>query len=173
HLTVADAVGEVDDQANEKPAEDDLLGEPGQGEDEIERSNDSEDRHEGNEGRAEWPLHLRSAAAEDPDAGADNRESEQRAHVGELAEPAYRKQRGQDGGDKSHRDIREPGGAEFRVDVAGPLPQKTVAGHGEEDARLTKEHDQHCGAESADGAEFDQQGAPAMAGDIDAGGDWR
>ena len=49
HLAVADAVSEINDKADQKPAEHNLLGKPRKRVDKIERCDDPEDRNDGNE----------------------------------------------------------------------------------------------------------------------------
>ena len=103
HLAIADAVTEINGEADQKLDEHNLLGKPRKRIDKIERRDDPEDRNDGNEERAEPQLHLRSAAPQNPDTGADDREGEQGPHIGELAEAAHRKQRGQAGRDNTAR----------------------------------------------------------------------
>src|SRR6185312_15145324 len=67
HLAIADAVCEINDKADQEPAEHNLLGEPRKRVDKIERRDNPEDRNDGNEGRAERSLHFRSATPQNPD----------------------------------------------------------------------------------------------------------
>src|SRR5690348_5495434 len=170
-VAVAASVGEVDDQADDQPAQENFPRQQVQRNHHEQRNEHAHDGHEWNPWRAEGTLEVGLLFAEDPDAGADDGEGEKRADAGEFAERGD----GQSGGQERDDDANEHGGnvrrAEARMNFAGPFAEQAVVGHGEEDARLAKEHDEHGGAESADGADFYEVAAPANAGDVNAESD--
>jgi hypothetical protein len=49
------------------------------------------------------------------------------------------------------------------MNPARPFWQQAIVGHRIEDARLSQEHDQHGGGESGEGAQYDDDAAPAHA----------
>ncbi len=58
HLTVFDAVGEVDHQTERQPAKDDDLGQGREAPDQIQRADDTEDRDERDQRGFEGPVQV-------------------------------------------------------------------------------------------------------------------
>ena len=58
------------------------------------------------------------------------------------------------------------------MNLRRPFGQQAVPGHGEEDARLAQQHDQHHGCQAEDRADLHQQRAPAHARCVNAQRHW-
>ena len=88
HLAVLDRVAEVDHEANQHPdnhrcpcGKDRQLGH------QVNRRDNAQDRHEGNQRRLEGPMQLGVTDAQNPDTGADDSEGQQSANVHQLRQP--------------------------------------------------------------------------------------
>src|SRR5271155_4826683 len=86
HFTVLDAVSEIDPQADDQPDHQHFPGEQRQLAHQIEGATDAEDGNQRNQRRAERTLQVGVTPAQNPDAGTNNGEGEQRSHVDQSCE---------------------------------------------------------------------------------------
>ena len=172
-LALADAVGEVDDQADGHPGEESdpcLIGQVGH---QIDAGQDAQDGYEGHEWGPERPGKVGSRVAQDKDAAADDGKSEQRANAHQLRDDSHREQGRCDADGKTGGDRGDMGGAELRVDPGRSRRQQSVLGHREEDTGLAHKLDQHDRHQADDGCDLDQGRQPEETHGVDGHGHGR
>ena len=91
-------------------------------------------------------MTIRFLVSQDDDADAHQHESEQCSDVRQVNHLIDAHHRREPADDHTGHDGRHVRGLESRMDLGKDRWQQTIAGHGKEDARLTKlEHQQHGG----------------------------
>ena len=89
-----DAIGEVDEKADEEPADHLQPGDSWKAEHLCKATEDAEKGDPGDKGDFEGAVVFSMSVAENPDAETDNRKNEQRHHGDELAEHFNREKSG-------------------------------------------------------------------------------
>src|ERR1700682_3306341 len=142
-LRVRSTVEEIDEQADDHPDDESLPRRPRKAPHHVAADEDSENRNDRYERRANWGSQVGRLVAQHDNSRADDHEREQRSDRHELAEQSD----GEQSGDDSRNDTREDRGhvrrLEARMNLSEHRREQAVARHREEDSRLAHEHHEH------------------------------
>ncbi len=103
---------------------------------------------------------MRITETKDGDADADEREGEERANVREVDHLLDVGERSEGSDDQAGDDGGDVRRAEARVNARKNRGKESVAGHGEEDARLAHLENEEDGGVCDNGTEGDDTGGP-------------
>src|ERR1051326_908518 len=159
---MANAVREVDDQADRHPDNESHLRIEWQAVNHVATDEHTQNRYEWDQRGPEGPRNVRTLIAEHHYAEANDHESEQSTNGHELTQ----QRDGEEAGNSSGHDASDDGGdvwrLKSRMDLAEDRRQQSIARHREKDARLAHEHYEDHRGESRDCTDVDEKPKPAQ-----------
>ena len=157
---MADAVEEVDGQTDRQPDDEANPRVERQGDHLGEAYQSAGNRNPWQKRASEGPIHVGAGFSKNENAEADDGESKEGADGDEFAENADGEDSRHQCGKKASDDRGNVRGSEFGMKLGKSFWEKSVLGHGEEDAGLTHHHDKNHGAETGDGTQLDKRTEP-------------
>lgn len=157
---MADAVEKVDGQTDGQPDDEADPSVEGQGDHLGEAYQSSGNRNPWQKRAPEGALYVGAGFSKNENAEADDGESKEGTDRDEFAENADGEDSCHQCGKKASDDRGNVRGSEFGMKLGKSFWEKSVLGHGEEDAGLTHHHDENHGAETGDCTQLDKRTEP-------------
>ena len=142
-MAVALPVAKVEDEPDQEPDEQSHPVRPAEAVDHRAADHDPEDRDNRQRRHPKSAGEVRTSNPQNPDAGANQHEGEERSDAGHLTDDILRNEGRKNAREDKEQPVRFVGRPEARVDLGKNLRHKAVLAHGIENARLTEQHDQN------------------------------
>ena len=147
------------------------MGQGGEGVNQVAADDDADDGDDRETGAVEFARYFRVFAAHVPETDEVQEEDGEDTCIRQFDDVHQRYEAGDDGNRYGADDRDQVWRMVFRMDLADACRQETVAGDGEEDARLTEEIDDERRDDAGNGADGDEIGHARPVEDTQGMGD--